>query len=91
MVKVSEKYPADARAMNEKDEIVGGFGRFYDADRAFLWSERNGAQDLNDLVVGAMGWKLEMATGINDAGQIVGFGDHLGEEDSGFLLQPLGP
>jgi probable HAF family extracellular repeat protein len=90
-VEVSKKYPVEAKSMNGRDEIVGAFGPFYDADSAFIWDEARGAQDLNDLVKGLKGWKLSVATGINDKGQIVGFGNHLGEEDSGFLLTPSQP
>ena len=90
-VEVSKKYPVEAKSMNGRDEIVGAFGPFYDADSAFIWDEARGAQDLNDLVKGLKGWKLAVATGINDKGQIVGFGNHLGEEDSGFLLTPSQP
>jgi probable HAF family extracellular repeat protein len=43
--------------------------------------------DLNTLVDGATGWTLAYATGINDAGQIVGAGDLNGVQRA-FLLTP---
>ena len=53
---------------------------------AFVWS--GGAmQDLNDLIPQGTGWVLEEADGINDAGQIIGWGTRAGEVH-GFLLQP---
>lgn len=83
---IPNQQPADGRALNNRDEVVGGYGAFSDANRAFLWSEKEGFQDLNHLIAPGSGWKLKMATGINDAGQIVGIGDHNGKEDVGFLL-----
>lgn len=43
--------------------------------------------DLNNLTAGS-GWQLEAATGINDAGQIVGYGYFEGQGPTGFLLTP---
>jgi probable HAF family extracellular repeat protein len=80
--------PADGRAVNNADEVVGAFGPYFDADRAFLWSQKDGFRDLNDLIPASSGWKLKVATGINDRGEIVGFGEHNGEDDAGFLLIP---
>lgn len=40
---------------------------------AFIWFERQ-MMDLNDLVIPGSGWILEVATAINDEGQIVGCG-----------------
>jgi hypothetical protein len=34
------------------------------------------------------GWKLELATGINNRGEIVGKGDTARADDVGFLLLP---
>ncbi|MDX2036309.1 MAG: hypothetical protein SFX72_06630 [Isosphaeraceae bacterium] len=45
---------------------------------AVLW--KNGAIfDLNDLIDQTAGWRLLSAEGINDAGQIVGFGTFAGQ------------
>ena len=85
---IPDRQPADGRALNNFDEVVGAFGPYFDADHAFLWSEKNGLRDLNDLIPANSGWKLQVATGINDRGEIVGFGDHNGEDAAGFLLVP---
>ena len=45
------------------------------------------AIDLNRLIPAGSGWVLEQATGINDKGQIVGFGK-IHSQDHGFLLTP---
>jgi hypothetical protein len=57
-------------------------------DIATLWTWHNGWQPraLQDLVH-APGWQLEVATGMNDGGQIVGFGT-LNGELRGWLLTP---
>jgi len=44
--------------------------------------------DLNGLISPGAGWELLQANDINDAGQIVGFGRHNGE-DHGYLLNPV--
>jgi uncharacterized membrane protein len=85
---LSPKFPTHPRAINDCDVIVGSFGPFADADRAFVWDRTLGFQDLNTLIPSDPGWKLESATGINARGEIVGKGNPKGEEDSGFLLIP---
>ncbi len=47
-------------------------------------------QNLNDLIDPSSGWTL-MATGINDAGQIVGAGFNPQGEYHAFLLTPIVP
>jgi len=85
---LAPKYPSHPRAINGCDLIVGSFGPFSDADRAFIWSKSTGFRDLNTLLSPALGWKLETATGISRHGEIVGKGDHPGAQDSGYLLIP---
>jgi probable HAF family extracellular repeat protein len=58
----------------------------YLAYHAFLWSAGE-MKDLNTLLPAGSGWVLEEATGVNDAGQIVGAGTHNGHTRA-FLLQP---
>jgi hypothetical protein len=72
-----------AFGINNRDEIVGFYGGTADP-RAFLIS---GGQllDLNDLLPIDSGWDLEVATGINDDGQVVG----LGRDPSGSLRRFL--
>ncbi|MBZ5597825.1 MAG: hypothetical protein LAN83_05835 [Acidobacteriia bacterium] len=43
---------------------------------------------MNERIAPGSGWKLEAATGINNRGEIVGWGDYKGKEDEGFLLVP---
>jgi probable HAF family extracellular repeat protein len=61
----------------------------FDIYHAFLW--RDGTiYDLNDLLENGEDWVLGIATGINDAGQIVGHGGH-GDQYRAFLLDPIKP
>ncbi|WP_339382124.1 DUF3466 family protein [Aetokthonos hydrillicola] len=59
---------------------------------AFIW-ENGQMSDLNNLIVGGSGWELTQATGINDRGEIVGYGSYTNElgqkQTRAFLLQPV--
>lgn len=79
-----------ARAIDVNDAglIVGYVARFDTAPSfggaAVLW--KNGSiYDLNDLIDPASGWRLYSAEGINERGQIVGFGS-FGGQSRAFLL-----
>ena len=85
---LAPKSPSYAQAINDCSIIVGAFGPFSDAYRAFIWQNASGFQDLNTLIPRGSGWTLESATGINDRGEIVGRGAPDGHEDGGFLLLP---
>ncbi len=87
-LKRAAKTPTHPRALNDCDVIVGSFGPFSDASRAFVWEKSLGVQDLNSLVPASSGWKLESAAGINNRGEIVGKGDWNHEDNSGFMLIP---
>jgi len=85
---LAPKFPSHPRAINGCDLIVGSFGPYSDADRAFVWAKSTGFRDLNTLISPGFGWKLETAAGIDRRGEIVGKGDHAGAQDSGYLLIP---
>lgn len=81
--KIGER-PGRALDVNKHGDVVGS----WEGIEAFLF--RGGAAvPLASLVAGAEGWTLREARGINDAGQIVGWGYH-GDTMMGFLLQPKG-
>jgi probable HAF family extracellular repeat protein len=44
--------------------------------------------DLNKLIPPNSGWELDVANGINDAGEIVGYGTRNGTNLRAFLLTP---
>src|SRR5262249_7052871 len=75
-----------AKGVNSSGQVVG------EADagsvaHAFLY--RDGAMvDLNDLIPEGSGWMLTDATGINDAGQIVGQGTNPDGQSPAYLLPP---
>lgn len=87
-LELSPQYPSHPHAMNDSNTIVGSFGPFADAERAFAWDKSHGFQDLNTHIASDSGWKLESATSINNQGEIVGRGDYKGQDDTGFLLIP---
>jgi hypothetical protein len=78
------------RGLNKDDVVVGSFGPKPEEQRAFVWDKADGLRDLNALIGTDSGWKLEVATSINDRGEIVGWGDHGETENAGFLLVPMG-
>ncbi len=58
---------------------------------AFLWDQRYGMVDLNNLLPEDSGWDyLESAKGINNKGQIIGLGSIDGRKHA-FLLNPVPP
>jgi probable HAF family extracellular repeat protein len=87
-LKLAAKTPSHPRALNDCDVVVGSFGPFSDASRAFVWEKSQGFQDLNSLIPPDSGWKLESAAGINNRGEIVGKGDSKHRDNSGYLLIP---
>ena len=87
-LELSTRYPSQPRSINKCDVIVGSFGPFADAERAFIWDKSLGFRDLNTRIASDSGWTLESATSINDHGEIVGRGDYKGQDDTGFLLIP---
>jgi probable HAF family extracellular repeat protein len=55
-----------AQGINNRDQVVGG---------SILWTRRTGTIDLNSLLPPGSNWlQLSSATGINDRGEIVGYG-----------------
>jgi probable HAF family extracellular repeat protein len=74
--------------VNASGHVVGYSYDNQGQQRAFLWT--NGMLfDLNALI-GAHGWSLQAAYGINDHGQIVGVGMY-GGSSTAFLLNPISP
>lgn len=84
-----------AQAVNDAGHVVGWSGLDFPSAHAFIWRDKNGndnpddgeMEDLNDLIPPNSGWILTSATGINNAGQIVGVG-LFNDELRGFRLTP---
>jgi probable HAF family extracellular repeat protein len=82
-------YDTRARDVNNAGDIVGsswidGMGN----SRAVIWKGGGAVVNLNTYINPASGWLLTNATGINDAGQIVGMGT-LNGTSRAFLLTPV--
>src|SRR4029079_17082067 len=61
------------------------------ARRAFLYTDAAGLRDLNTLIDPSLGWVLQAANDINDAGQIVGYGfNNVTGQTHAVRLQPIG-
>jgi len=73
--------------MNDCGQIVGAHhpAHFF-TPHAFLISNGT-AVDLNRQIPSGSGWRLGVATAVNDAGEIVGVGRHNGRQHA-FLLEP---
>ena len=82
---------SEALGINNNGQVVGFAGANSingNGNHAFLYSGGS-MSDLNNLIDSGSGWTLEEATGINDSGQICGFGiDPNGLTDA-FLLTPI--
>jgi len=76
-----------AFGVNDLDQIVGYSTTASNEPHAFIWSRKNGIQDLNDLIPQNSGWVLVWASAINRAGQITGWGTINGENHA-YLLNP---
>jgi uncharacterized membrane protein len=88
-MQLSTRWPSQPRGLNGCDVVVGSFGANSDESEAFLWDAKNGFRNLNDLVPKNSGWKLEVASSINERGEIAGWGDYGTDDDAGFLLIPV--
>lgn len=75
-----------AYSINGNGDVVGSATDASGNHKAFLYSDGT-MVDLNQLVPAGSGWILQLATSINDAGQIVGYGIHNGRSGA-FLLTP---
>jgi probable HAF family extracellular repeat protein len=78
-----------AEAINTSGWVVGRSDVTTDAiPHAFVYDPAHGMRDLNTLLPANSGWVLQDATGINDTGQISGWG-YINGQQHAFLLAPL--
>jgi len=83
--------PSHPHALNDCEMLVGDYGPYSDAARAFVWSRAQGFIDLNTRVDLPPGWTLKSALDVNDRGEIVGRAELPGDIERGFLIEPAGP
>jgi hypothetical protein len=79
-------------AMNNRGAIVGDSffnTSFGNSLIGWAWFPDTGFVTLDNLVGAGFGYRFETVTGINDAGQIVGYGVNGGGLADGFLLTPI--
>jgi len=74
-------------ALNNSGTVVGFATTRVNDYHAFVSFNGAAMQDLNKLIPRRSGWVLGQANGINDAGQIVGYGTTHGQTHA-FLLTP---
>jgi probable HAF family extracellular repeat protein len=79
-----ENYAFD---INNESQIVGCSRTSTGVKYACLWLDSH-ATDLDSLIPSGSGWQLQEARGVNDLGQITGFG-LLGGQSLAFLLTPV--
>lgn len=75
-------------AINNSGLVIGTGSPDGVFSRPFLWSEGDGTTDLNNLIDPASGWVLREVRGINDQGQIIGWGEFNGQQLV-FRLDPV--
>jgi probable HAF family extracellular repeat protein len=73
--------PGSANGINDPGQIVVG------VNGPFLYND--GAKYGLNIMIAGSGWNLSNATGINDSGQIVGWGWNPAGETHAFLLNPV--
>jgi len=78
-----------AQAINSSDTIVGYFTTDQSSDTAAFIYLDGSLQNLNALISANSGWTLQDATGINDAGDIVGYGLDPAGNTEAFELTPI--
>jgi probable HAF family extracellular repeat protein len=83
-------YPSScAYAINGAGQVVGTVGLGSNVFHAFLYSDvAQAILDLNERIDPELGWELRVAVGINDSGQIAGYGLHHGQMHA-FRLTPI--
>ncbi len=81
---------SEAQAINDAGQIVGWSTIAPSPSPIYaFFSNATAMVNLNDLIPADSGWYLESATGINNRGQITGYGFHGGQQRA-FLLTPTG-
>ena len=79
-----------AWGINVSGQVVGCSGQ--SASRALRYTDEAGLQDLNALIDPSLGWVLQCAHDINDAGQIVGYAfNNFTLKTHAVRLQPASP
>jgi probable HAF family extracellular repeat protein len=70
---------SEALGINDLGQVVGWSATSNGTSHAFIYDHMHGMIDLNSLIDPELGWSLSFASGINNAGQIVGGGNLNGQ------------
>jgi len=81
---------SSAAGVNCRGDIVGVVYTLEDQERPFLYSDGS-MLDLSSMIDPTAGWQLRTASGINNAGQITGYGVHDGDFHAYVLTPATGP
>lgn len=77
-----------ANGINDSGRIVGSTYDSWGGQCAFIYDHASGMRNLNDLILSETGWRLRVASDINESGMIVGIGSHQGQVKA-FVLRPF--
>jgi probable HAF family extracellular repeat protein len=77
-----------ATGINAFGQIVGTAFGLEHGMSAFVWTQSTGTRLLNDLIAANSGWTLNVASTINNMGQIAGYGMMV-DQTHAFLLTPI--
>jgi len=80
---------SSADAINSSGIVVGVSDTKSSGSHAFVLSQNGAMLDLNGLIPARSGWVLREARGINDQGEIVGYGTNPTGQTDAFLLTPV--
>ncbi len=78
---------SSASSLNDRGQVVGNARTAANQQHAFFWND-GVIVDLNDCVPANSGWVLQSGEGINDHGEIAGYGLYQGVTRA-FLLTPV--
>jgi RHS repeat-associated protein len=81
IVEVSN-FPGDAygEAVNNNGDVAGtGHNADNTTQAGFIYTDQLGFRKLNDIIDPASGWNIEVLNGINEDGDVVGWGDFQGQ------------
>jgi len=86
-------FAGEAKAINDQAQVVGYSNIDQDTTHAFLVDpglNQGAMTDLNQLIPADSGWELYNATGLNNRGEIVGYGCNGCQGDAAFYLPVQG-
>jgi len=85
----NSRWSTQAWGVNSFDTVVGPMQTAARTQKGFIWTREGGSKLLNDMLAPGMeGWDIVYASGINDSGQICGYGTFNGV-GTGFVMNTV--